>query len=50
MTAFTMLGRVEMPALAMATTYGEDAAPWPPFVRRASSDGQVTPMASTPRM
>ena len=48
-TALTMEGRVEMPALAIATTKGELPAPEPPLVRRGSSLGQVTPMASTER-
>lgn len=49
MTALIRLSRPRMPALLVATTQGEAAAPSPPLVRRASLDGQMRPMARAPR-
>lgn len=42
--------RPEIPASAIPTTKAEDLAPTPPSVRRASLNGQMTPIARTEPM
>lgn len=42
-----MESRYGMEAFLMATTKGDEPAPAAPEVRRASSEGQITPIAST---